>query len=111
MSLKSYEDLSRVVDGIAARMNPFDIEGDQNLYCLTTEKSIPDDIKHDLLSCKEKGEAWCDEFSSGCFADPVRFEKPVSRRKIKNFSSAAKKTIIRRDRRLIEVLYLGVCCI
>ena len=81
-----------------ARMNPFDVEGDTNLYCLTTGKSIPDDIKQDLLSCKKKGEAWCDEFMAGCFDDPARFEKPIKIRKIKNFSSAAKRTIIRRDR-------------
>jgi hypothetical protein len=70
---------------------------------LTPGKSIPDDIKQDLLSCKKKGEAWCDEFMTGCFDDPTRFEKPIKRRKIKNFSSAAKKSIIRRDRKLIEV--------
>ncbi len=69
---KDNDDLNRVVDGIVAHMNPFDVEGDTNLYCLTTGKSIPDDIKQDLLSCKKKREA-------------------------------AKKTIIRRDRKLIEV--------
>ena len=92
---KDNDDLNRVVDGIVARMNPFDVEGDTNIYCLTTGKSISDDIKQDLLSCKKKGEVWCDEFMAGCLT--------VKRRKIKNFSSAAKKTTIRRDRKLIEL--------
>jgi len=92
---KDNDDLNRVVDGIVARMNPFDVEGDTNIYCLTTGKSISDDIKQALLSCKKKGEVWCDEFMAGCLT--------VKRRKIKNFSSAAKKTTIRRDRKLIEL--------
>ena len=40
---------------------------------------------------------------AGCFDDPTRFENPIKKRKIKNFSSAAKKTIIIRDRKLIEI--------
>lgn len=51
------DDLNRVVNDIAVRMNPFDVEGDTNLYCLTTEKNTPDDIKQDLLSCNAKREA------------------------------------------------------
>lgn len=111
---KDNDDFNRVVDGIAARMNPFNIEGDTHLYCLTTGNSISDDIRQDLLSYKRKVEAWCNKFITGCFAGPVRFEIPIPRPKTKSFASAAMKTNIRRDRKLIEVqtpgISLGVCC-
>ena len=38
---KYMADLAKVTDGIESRMNPFAIETDNNLYCLTTGKSIP----------------------------------------------------------------------
>ena len=50
---------------------------------------MPKDIADDILSLKEKGEKWLDEFKAGCFEDAQRFEKPIPRRKSKSFASAA----------------------
>ena len=94
-SLKPYRinkdnaDLKKLIEGIENTMNPFTQEIDENLYCLTTGAKTADDIKTDLLSCMEKGKAWHKEFLDGCFADGARFEKPIPRRKIKNFASGA----------------------
>ena len=100
---KDNADLTRLQDCIKWRMNPFELEPDKNLYCLTTGKNVPDDIKQDLLHCTEIGKQWCEDFVDGCFADAARFEKPIPRRKIKNFTSAAVKTTVRKDMKLIEV--------
>ena len=78
-------DLSKLVHGIESRMNPFAIEADDDLYCLTTGKSITQDIKADLLHSEKIGNTWCQEYTEACFKDPANFEKPIQRRKIKNF--------------------------
>ena len=65
-------DLSKLVHGIESRMNPFAIEADDDLYCLTTGKSITQDIKADLLH-SEIGNTWCQEYTEACFKDPGNF--------------------------------------
>lgn len=100
---KDTDDLNCLVDGIQTRMNPFTLDHDNNLYCLTTGKNVPDDIKEDLLHCVELGEAWCEDFTTGCFQDAKRFEKPIQRRKIKNFASAAVKSKVTKDQKVIEL--------
>ena len=101
---KDNEDLQKVTDGIQNTMNPFTDASDDNLYCLTTGKKIADDIKDDLLNAREKGRAWYDEFVTGCFKNPSHFEKPIPRRKVKNFASAALKVkVSTKDLKLIEL--------
>ena len=70
-------------------MNSFspEFENDDKLYCITTGKPVSDDIKNDLLNVFSIGAAWRKEFEDGCFSDGDRFEKPIPRRKIKNFAS------------------------
>ena len=100
---KDNDDLKKLQESIKSRMNPFEIEPEGNLYCLTNGKKVSDDINDDLLQCIKKGTEWCTEFTAGCFSDPGRFEKPIPRRKIKNFTSAAVKTTVKKDLKLIEL--------
>ena len=86
-------DLKKLKKGIEDTLNPFS-EAEQlgdKLYCISTGKAVNDDIKTNLLECSKMGQAWCEEFTAQCFADPSRFEKPLARRKIKNFAAAAVK--------------------
>ena len=53
------------------------------------------DYRDDLLTCRQKGEKWHDEFVKGCFDDAARFEKRIERRKVHNFASAAVKSTVR----------------
>ena len=82
---KDNNDMKTLIEGIMSTMNPFGIEDDNNLYYLSTGQKVPDAIKDDLLAFTEKGKKWSNEFSEGCFNDPYRFEKPIPRRKVKNF--------------------------
>ena len=98
------EDMNKIIDGIQSRMNPFNLEGDDNLYCLSTGKNLKDQIKDELLAFNDTGKKWCQEFLDGCLDDPQRFEKPIKRRKVKNFTSGAIKTRIKgKLGKLIEV--------
>ena len=86
---KDTEDIQKLLDGIQSRMNPFDLEGDINLYCLSTGKKVDDKFRDELVSFSDRGREWCEEFRQGCLADHERFERPIPRRKVKNFASAA----------------------
>ena len=100
---KDTEDLKKLNDGIQTRMNPFTLGADENLYCLTTGKNVPDDIKNDLLNCTDHGNKWCEEFTNGCFNDATWFERPIPQNKVNNFSSAAAKVTVKKDLKVIEL--------
>ena len=102
--VKDNEDLSKIIHAIQNTMNPFELEPEQNLYCLTTGLKVADNIRDDLLSCRKKGEMWHDEFVQGCFNDASRFEKPIQRRKVQNFASAAVKCKVKtKDLKVVEL--------
>ena len=84
-------------------MNPFMLENDENLYCLTSGQRLDDTIKNEILGYRGKGEQWSDEFRSACFSDPANFEKPIKRRKVKNFAAAAVKTKTQSKIKLDEI--------
>ena len=103
--LRDNNDLQKVIDGIVNTLNPFDAAfADENLYCLSTGKSTSPDIKTELLHCVETGEKYCEEFRAQCFKDPTIFEKPIPRRKAKNFSAdAVKVKITGKDNKIKEL--------
>ena len=101
---KDTDDLSKIIEGVNNTMNPFTIDADDGLFCLTTGVRVKDTIRDDLINCKCKGKEWFDEFVTGCFEDPSRFEKPIKRRKILNFASGAVKSkITTKDLKVIEL--------
>ncbi len=78
---------------IETAMNPFAelLLEDTNLYCLADGKNMPDGVKDDMLNLFHLGSKWKDEFLQECFKDSRRFEKPLLRRRVRNFASAAVK--------------------
>lgn len=97
-------DLWKLIDAIKNTMNPFNQCMDDNLYCITTGASVAHNIKEDLLGFQEKGQQLLANFTSESFLDQGRFEKPITRRKIRNFATAAvKKSITAKDQKVIEL--------
>ena len=96
---KDNNDMKTLIEGIMSTMNPFSIEDDNNLYCLSTGQKVPDAIKEDLLAFTEKGKKWSNEFSVGCFNDPYHFEKSIPGRKVFFFSKCCNKNKTYRQRR------------
>jgi len=98
-------DLNKIMMGIQSTMNPFDEENwDENLYCLSTGKAASDSVKKELLHCTEIREKQCQKFRDECFATPARFEKPITRCKVKNFAAdAVKMKVTVKDNKIKEL--------
>lgn len=98
-----FENISRMIEDT---MNPFDIPlvEDSSLYCLADGKKMPNEVKEDMLNVIGLGNMWKEEFLQECLKDPSRFERPLQRRKAKNFASAAVKSLVQgKDEKLIEM--------
>ena len=88
-------DIANIIARIESTMNPFILENENNLYCLTSGRKLDDSVKKEILSYREKGDQGSEAFRDACFSDPLNFEKPIKRRKVDNFASAAvKKTTV-----------------
>ena len=86
------KDVSSLIDCIKATKNPFDTEiRNEDLLCISTGNRVKDDVKNEILSCVKYGEQSFHDFRNGCFADPSRFEKPITRNKLRTFASLALK--------------------
>jgi len=71
---------------------------------LTAGKATSGEVKDDLLGIIEKGSQWHSEFVDECKEDPARFERPIKRRKIMNFSyDAAKVKVTAKDQTMKEI--------
>ena len=81
-------DLQMVVKRLEEMLNSFTMDDDK-LYCLTTGRAASIDVMSDLLTIVNKGTMWYDEFLTGCKDNPDRFDKPIKRRKVKNFANDA----------------------
>lgn len=76
------------------------------IHCLELLQAgeVPNGVKDDLFGCQEIGERWHQEFVAGCFDDEKWFDKPVCLRKVKKFTTAANKCIVRdKDHKLVEL--------
>jgi len=98
-------DLQKIISAIQDTQNPFDETiNDRHLYCLTTGKATSEQVQTELLHCVETGRRQCETFTNECFANPSRFEKPISRNKLKNFSAdAVKVKLTVKDRKIKEL--------
>ena len=98
-------DVEKIITGIKDTLNPFSgAAQDRNLYCLSTGKAASENVKTELLHCVETGKKKCQEFTDGCFANPARFEQPIPRQKVKNFSTdAVKVKITTKDKKIKEL--------
>jgi hypothetical protein len=61
-------------------------------------------VKLDLIHFQTKGSQWHQEFVNDCKANAGRFEKPIKRRKVKNFTQdAVKVKVTTKDKQIREV--------
>ena len=65
---------------------------------------MPDDVKNDMLRLFVFGNKWKDEFLQECLKDPTRFERPLQRRKVKNFASVEVRSKVKgKDEKNVEL--------
>ena len=100
---KDRQDLDSLMKSIENTMNPFAISPTSAPYNIVTGKEVPNNIRDDLLHCKQIGGLWHQEFFMECCQDDTRFDKPIRRRKVKNFTAAVPKSKVRgKAEKLVE---------
>ncbi len=99
------EDKQKIIKQIEETMNPLKgSSSDANLYCITIGKAASESVKVDLLGCKTFGHQRCEDFKTESFQDPNRFERPLSRSKLKNFASDGTKVRLSgKDKKVREI--------
>ncbi len=99
------KDLGKIQNAIDSTLNPFSIEQEkETLYCISSGKAASAEVANDLSKIREIGEQWSQEFRDQCNTDGSRFEKPIKRRKIKNFThDAIKMKVPCKDKRIVEL--------
>ena len=83
---------------------PFSDEANDMHLHVSTGRAASEKVKVDLTQSFTMGNKWCEDYKAECFADPSRFEKPIQRRKVKNFTTDGIKTkVTGKDMRIKEV--------
>ena len=101
---KDHNDLNQLINFIETTMNPFAMPSRETLHNIMTGREVSEDVRDDLLGCQQLGEQWHQDFLVGCFGDESRFDRPIRRRKVKNFTLVASKTTVRgKDEKLLEL--------
>lgn len=102
---RNNKDVNNLIETILSTSNPFDPNmKTDDLLCISTGHKINKDVKQEILSFVEYGEECFQSFRDGCFADPSRFEKPIARNKMRQFSSAAIKVPVEvKDKKIIQL--------
>ena len=112
-------DLEKLILYLEDTMNPFQVNLEDKLYCLSTGRSASSEVERDLTNLEEKGQLMYQTFIDECQQDPTRFERPIKKKKVKNFASDAVKTrVSAKDQSIKEIrctrdlfgrlLYLGI---
>ena len=82
------EDLRKILKQICETNNPFDRNlAPQTLYNISTGKATNEEIRKNLLDVPTKGEARHREFIESCKENPLNFERPLKKEKLKTFES------------------------
>lgn len=101
---KSTLQLSRFLQGIKERINPFEGHLQQEfLYNITSGQAISDEISKFLLNIEENRDEMRRQFIGECSQSQNRFEQPIKKNKIFNFTSALKKSKTKVAGKLQEV--------
>lgn len=94
----------RVMEEVNKNINPFD-EGlnPMKLFNLSSGKEASADTTKFLLDIEKNGIEQMKDFIQGCKSDAKRFEKPIKRNKIMNFSAEVVKSKNHKDKKIDQV--------
>lgn len=88
---QSEEATGKVVKAITNFINPFNVDDNENLYCLSFGAPATKEIEEDLLSVRKRGrEAKCTFIKERLVDKAKSFNAPLKRQKLKTFANQAK---------------------
>ena len=79
---------SKMKDAIVSFTNPFEVDQEEELFCLASGKPAPNDVREDLLQAYDRGQKAMEEFIQNRLVNKmVSFHDPIKRMKLKTFAS------------------------
>lgn len=101
---KFTQHLNTFITHIHQNMNPFSDDLDkENLFNISTGKSVDENIENFLLKVPENGQKLREMFITECSQDHLRFERAIKKRKILTFADAIEKKKMNVNGKMIEV--------
>ncbi|CAH2015292.1 unnamed protein product [Acanthoscelides obtectus] len=96
--------LADFVEVLEKNCNPFDPSLDsENLYNIATSKPVSPEVADYLISIEENGEGLRNQFINECAEDESRFDKPIKKNRVLNFTEAPKKKKLALGNKVVEL--------
>ena len=99
---KSETYVRNTMDAFNNFMNPFEVEDQSSLYCLSSGASVPQEVEQDLMNAQQYGKEALQEFIQERLVDKKKkFHDPIKRQNLKTFSSISKSVkVSNKDKKL-----------
>lgn len=96
--------VKKFMDTINQNINPFRNDLDKDvLYNIATGRAATDEISNFLLNVEESGSHLRENFIAECATANDRFEKPIKRNAVNNFSASSAKRLVKVGNKVQEV--------
>lgn len=100
---KNNSALTELLHQIQNNINPFGIIKKEELFNLSTGKSVSQKTKDFLLNIVPNGEKLRDKFIKDCLENPLRFEERIPKQDISTFASENKSLVRKSNGKIEEV--------
>ncbi|CAH1173831.1 unnamed protein product [Phaedon cochleariae] len=101
---KNSQQVHNFIDNIKQNIDPFSADLDKNyLFNISTGQTVQENIERFLLNVEIMGNEQRDNFIKECVEDENRFEKPIKRNKVLNFTDNMQKKKIPVSGKVVEL--------
>ena len=85
--LHSENDVVALKKAIESFINPFNLDDDSKVYCISLGKPVPEDIQKDILSSEETGRLAREKFIKERLVAKKEFSNPIDKSGLKTLGS------------------------
>ena len=90
MMKRSEKETTRVVEAFQSYMNPFNVEMDDKLYCISSGAPAPPEVETAIMKAETVGKSAKDTFVEDRLKQNKDFFSPIPRQRLKTFSDMGK---------------------
>ena len=87
---KSEKQVIKTIEAIKSFIDPFDVEDNQKLYCLSSGVAVDMETAQDVLRAENVGKEMKETFIKDRLEEKEKFIEPITKAKLKSMSSITK---------------------